>query len=191
MTTWQKIKDFVFFPVRIFFEHDTVRKLGLTSLQDERYNVCLPFIKGNVLDIGCGIGNKFIKKIGKGVGLDPYPWPGVDVVASAEQMPFEDKKFDIITMMGALRYIKNREAALREIKRVLKDDGLLLVLENHPILNQIRHALVWWDPYPLYAHGSRDLTKKNMEKIMERNGLRPKKLVKYVYGLSRMYVISK
>jgi SAM-dependent methyltransferase len=186
----QKIKDFIFFPVRIFFEHETVRKLGLTSLQDERFRACFPFIRGNVLDIGCGAGNKFIKTIGKGIGLDSYPWPGVDVVADVEHIPFGDKTFDVITMMGTLRYIKNRDAALNEIKRVLKDDGLLLILENSPIMNRVRHALIWWNPYRGMRE-NKDLTKKNMKKIIERNNLKLAKIAKYVYGLSRMYVVSK
>jgi SAM-dependent methyltransferase len=190
-TALQKIKDFIFFPLRIFFEHETVRKLGLTSLQDERFNACLPFLKGDVLDIGCGVGNKFIKRIGRGVGLDSYPWAGVDIVASAEQTPFEDKKFDIVTIIGTLSYIKNRDLALREIKRVLKDDGLLLILENHPIMNRIRFPLIWWwYPYKEIPD-VKNLTKSNMEALLKKNSLKLKKIVKYVYGLSRMYVVSK
>ena len=190
-TLFQKIKDFLFFPVRILFEHETVEKLGLTSFRSERFRACLPFVKGNVLDIGCGKGNEFIRMIKKGIGLDFNPWPGVDVVASAEQMPFDDKMFDTVTMMVSFRYIKNREVAMREIKRVLKDDGLLLILENCPFVNRLRLVLIrWWNPYK-NMYEKNDLTKKNMKKIIEQNDLKLTKIVRYIYGFGRLYVISR
>ncbi|MFH0852538.1 MAG: methyltransferase domain-containing protein [bacterium] len=189
-TTWQKIKDFIFFPLRVFFNHETVKKLGLTSFQEERFNVCLPYVRGRVLDIGCGQGNKFIKMIGGGVGLDPHSWPGVDVVAPAEKLPFEDKTFDVVTLMVTISYVKDRDRALGEIRRVLKDDGCLLISESPPVFDMIRRALIWWNPYQRMPK-SMDLTGKNMLKLIEKNDLKLVKIVRYIYGLSRLYVISK
>lgn len=186
----QAIKDFVFFPIRVLFEHDRVQKLGLTPLRDERFNVCLPYVKGEVLDIGCGKGNKFIKKLGRGIGLDPYFKSGVDVMAKAEKMPFADKKFQTITMMVILRYIEDRNKAIKEIHRVLGDDGLVLILENHPFLNTLRSALIWWDPYKKIK-SKRGLTKKEIINLAEASGFKLAKTVRYIYGLGAMYVLAK
>ena len=134
---FQTIKDFVFLPIRFFFNHQIVEKLGLTSVQEERFNVCLPFVKGEVLDVGCGPGNKFIKKLGRGIGLDPNFSEEVDIVAEVEKMPFSDKKFQTITIMVSLRYFRDKNKAMKEVFRVLSDDGQVLILENHPFLNKI------------------------------------------------------
>lgn len=190
---FQKIKDFIFFPLRFFLNHETVKRLGLTSLQDERFNVCLPFVKkwgGNCLDIGCGKGNKFIKMLGYGVGLDPYFPEDADVAANAENMPFAGKEFKIITMMGTLRYIKDRVGAMKEIYRVLADDGLVLILETCPLLNTIRHRLIWWNPYK-GMEISRGVKRKEIIELAEVNQLKLVKTVRYVYGLSAMYILAK
>jgi SAM-dependent methyltransferase len=188
----QSIMDLIFFPIRCFFDHKIVSKFGLTSLQTERYNVCMPYIKGNLLDIGCGIGNKFIKKIGHGIGMDPFCTQDVDIVAEAGKMPFYNNQFQTITLMGSLRYMENRLDAMQEINRVIDDDGLLLILENHPLTNLIRAILIWWDPYIVKGINSgKGITTKEMVELGNASKFRLKAKVRYVYGISIMYVFTK
>ena len=179
-----------FSPIRVFFSHQTVEKLGLTSIQEERFNVCLPFVKGEVLDVGCGPGNKFIKKLGRGIGLDPNFSKDTDVVARAEKIPFADKEFQTITMMVTLRYVEDKIAALKESHRVLADDGLLLILENHPFLNTFRQTLIWWDPCR-GLKSKQGLTKKEIVSLAESSDFKLVKKFRYIYGLSVMYILSK
>ncbi len=47
-------------------------------------------------------------------------------VADAEHLPYGDKSFDAVIIANALHIVPNPEKALREIDRVLKDDGLLI-----------------------------------------------------------------
>lgn len=47
-------------------------------------------------------------------------------VADATSLRFEDKSFDVVVIANALHIIPNPEKALTEIRRVLKDDGLLI-----------------------------------------------------------------
>lgn len=188
----QSIKDFVFFPIRALFSHETVEKLGLTSIRQERFNVCLPYLRDKVLDIGCGPGNKFIKKLGRGIGLDPYFSKNADVVAGAEKMPFADKEFQTITIMVTLRLVEDKLAALKESHRVLTDDGFLLILENHPFLNSFRQALLWWDPcIGKGLKAKQGLTKKEIVSLAESSGFKLVKRVRYIYGLSLMYILAK
>ncbi len=49
--------------------------------------------------------------------------------ADSENLPFEDNSFDIVTVAFGVRNFENLEKGLREIYRVLKKDGKLLVLE--------------------------------------------------------------
>ncbi len=54
----------------------------------------------------------------------------VEVVqADAQYLPFEDNSFDCVTMAFGLRNVTDKDKALREIQRVLKPGGKLLVLE--------------------------------------------------------------
>ena len=45
--------------------------------------------------------------------------------ANAEDLPFDDNSFDAIWTITVLEHVPNPEKALREIRRVLKPDGLL------------------------------------------------------------------
>lgn len=48
-------------------------------------------------------------------------------------MPFEDAKFDLVLTCGALEYVPLDEG-IAELARVLKKDGLLILIPNHPSL---------------------------------------------------------
>lgn len=52
------------------------------------------------------------------------------VLANAEDLsPFEDNRFDLVTISFGLRNVTDKDAALRSMYRVLKPGGRLLVLE--------------------------------------------------------------
>lgn len=51
------------------------------------------------------------------------------MVADAMNLPFEDGRFDVLTVAFGLRNMENWEEALREMGRVLKPGGHLLVLD--------------------------------------------------------------
>ncbi len=51
------------------------------------------------------------------------------VVCDAEQLPFADGHFDLVSVAFGLRNMTHKERAIAEMARVLKDGGRLLVLE--------------------------------------------------------------
>lgn len=60
------------------------------------------------------------------------------VQANAEELPFPDNHFDIVTIAFGLRNVTNKDKALASIFRVLKPGGRLLVLEfSKPIYNPV------------------------------------------------------
>ena len=62
------------------------------------------------------------------------------VAAGAERMPFEDASFDIVTSLNSLDHVDDLEAAVGEIKRVLRPGGhLVLVVE-------VGHEHTWTEP---------------------------------------------
>jgi demethylmenaquinone methyltransferase/2-methoxy-6-polyprenyl-1,4-benzoquinol methylase len=53
----------------------------------------------------------------------------VYAIANAEMLPFEDGEFDAVTMAFGLRNVTDKDAALREMNRVLRPGGKAMILE--------------------------------------------------------------
>ena len=51
------------------------------------------------------------------------------VEANAEQLPFDDEQFDVVTMAFGLRNVTDKKQALAELRRVIKPGGMALVME--------------------------------------------------------------
>jgi len=59
-------------------------------------------------------------------------------LANAEELPFEENTFDLVTMAFGLRNVTDQQQALKEIYRVLKVGGKCLVLEfSKPVLRPL------------------------------------------------------
>ena len=67
------------------------------------------------------------------------------VVCDAEKLPFPDGHFDLVSVAFGLRNMTHKDAALREMARVLKERGKLLVLEFSQVAAPLRKA------YDLYS----------------------------------------
>ena len=63
----------------------------------------------------------------------------------AEKLPFPDHHFDCVCVSFGLRNMTHKDAALREMARVLKEGGKLLVLEFSEVAKPLRKA------YDLYS----------------------------------------
>ncbi|MDO4182906.1 MAG: bifunctional demethylmenaquinone methyltransferase/2-methoxy-6-polyprenyl-1,4-benzoquinol methylase UbiE [Coriobacteriia bacterium] len=65
-------------------------------------------------------------------------------VVDAQNMPFEDESFDVLTMAYGIRNMPERERALREMHRVLKPGGQLVCLEfstpQNPVWRGLYHV---------------------------------------------------
>jgi ubiquinone/menaquinone biosynthesis C-methylase UbiE len=104
-----------------------------------------------VLDVGCGAGvdtlfsAKMTGPSGKAVGVDITPAmlekakenlskTNLKNVTfkegSAENLPFTDEDFDVVTSNGALNLVLDKPKAFAEIYRVLRPDGRLMVADE-------------------------------------------------------------
>lgn len=96
----------------------------------------------HVLDVGCGPGIYYEKLIAHVpdavyVGLDlmptmiqRHPAPERIIISDAEQLPFPDDYFDVVMANHMLYHVRDIEAVLNEMKRVLKPDGLIVTATN-------------------------------------------------------------
>ncbi len=116
------------------------------KIRDEEWRYLINEIpqNSNFLDVGCGSGyamaRAFSDKNCIVVGIDPEPGAhGVgrfikDLVSVsnihkgyAENLPFEDHTFDVVFSSHVLEHVENEIRSLKEMKRVLKDDGILII----------------------------------------------------------------
>ena len=59
-------------------------------------------------------------------------------IANAEQLPFEDNSFDVVTIAFGLRNVADKKKALSEMLRVIKPGGKVMVMEfSQPQLESI------------------------------------------------------
>jgi len=117
--------------------HDTIG----SYLKKKRLNKVLPFIEGKLLDLGCG-NNALVRQYGNGIGVDVYDWGDVDVIVKdSSQLPFDDEFFDTVAIIAALNHIPNRNDVIKEIHRVLKNNGKLLITMIPPGISKIWHLM--------------------------------------------------
>jgi len=65
-------------------------------------------------------------------------------VCDAERLPFASGSFDLVTVAFGLRNMTHKDAALREICRVLRPGGRLLVLEFSKVPEILRKPYDWY-----------------------------------------------
>ena len=65
-------------------------------------------------------------------------------VCDAEQLPFADQHFDLVCVAFGLRNMTHKDRALREMARVLKPGGKLLVLEFSKVAAPLTKAYDWY-----------------------------------------------
>lgn len=113
----------------------------------EKYNNC------KLLDIGCGWEAKLLKSIENyidyGVGIDFKPpklkTKKLETIESVleKELPFENESFDVVTMLAVLEHLSYPEDILKEIYRVLKKDGRLIITVPSKIAKPILEFLAY------------------------------------------------
>jgi SAM-dependent methyltransferase len=134
-----------------------------------------------VLDAGCGTG-ALLDRLEERVGTEVY---GLDfsgqalaytrqrghrhlVQADLTRLPFPDGTFDVITALDVVEHIREDEGALREVNRVLRPGGVLLV--SVPAFRFL------WGPHDIALQHFRRYTTGELGRLMRRTGFRVSKL---------------
>ena len=65
-------------------------------------------------------------------------------MCDAESLPFPDQHFDVVSVAFGLRNMTHKDVALKEMCRVLKPGGKLLVLEFSKVARPLAKAYDWY-----------------------------------------------
>ncbi len=66
------------------------------------------------------------------------------VACDAEHLPFADNQFDVVSVAFGLRNMTHKDLALKEMNRVLRPGGRLLVLEFSKVAEPLRPVYDWY-----------------------------------------------
>lgn len=162
----------------------------------------------NCLDVGCASGYMLseIAKVFPGpeyIGVDIYDkaidhakktYPDLKFkVASAEKLPFKDSAFDLILFYETIEHVEHPEACLKELRRVLKKKGtLILTMDSGNWLFRIVW-LIWentrgriWKGAHLHPfhHGE-------LERVIKRSRFKVKNKIFSLLGMEVTFVVKK
>lgn len=161
-----------------------------------------------VLDVGCASGY-MVSEISKHfpdakyTGIDSYDkavthgkkiYPHIKFkIANAEKLPFKKGDFDLLICYETIEHITNPLKALKEMKRVLKKDGtLILTMDSGSLL----FRMVWfvwentkgkvWKGAHLHPFHHEELTE-----IIKKSGFKIKQKIFSHLGMEVTFVLSK
>jgi ubiquinone/menaquinone biosynthesis C-methylase UbiE len=135
-----------------------IDKLGHVFRGDER-----------LLDSGCGDGGVarlLRERVGQVIGVDVEPSPawndGVGLTfrsADAEELPFEGRSFDVVHSKDSLHHMEAPDRALAEYRRVLRRDGVALIVEAN------RYNPIFY-PHMTLALGHQHFTRARFQELV-------------------------
>lgn len=163
--------------------------------------------KGNLLDVGCGEGLflELARKDGwnvTGTEISPfatrYGKEKLDLnllEGDLIDIRLSDKTFDVVTLWHVLEHTTKPIVILKEIRRILKDDGVFILavpnINNHP--SRWMYRLVKGKRMHLFDPKDRELhlyhfTPKTIRLVLEEAGFKVKKIVPDL-GIVRCHIM--
>ena len=120
---------------RVFFEktYQFIKNIALAN-KLKLINNCAPK-KGNLLDVGAGTGDFLLTAKNNGwntIGFEPNSKAkemaqkkGINFTEKTADL--QDNSFDVITMWHVLEHVLDLEIQIKELKRLVKKDGTIIV----------------------------------------------------------------
>lgn len=160
--------------------------------------------KGRILDIGAGTGDflSVAKQNGwQTIGVEPSD--KAKAIASKKEVSFvedtaelESHSFDVVTMWHVLEHVPNLENQIKELKRLLKPNGSLIVAVPNFKSYDAKHYGAFWAAYDVPIHFWH-FSKKAIKALFDKEGMELLKVLPmkfdsfYVSLLSEKYKFGK
>lgn len=124
-----------------YYQANTAYAVFLSALPEQMYQKYIDHLwvdGGKTLDVGCGVGaavRALTVRGGEIDGIDPCEpaierarhGPGTFWIGEATALPFQDASFDSVGSFTVLEHTSQPEVVLREMVRVLKPGGRIVV----------------------------------------------------------------
>ena len=205
-------------------DYDRMNRM-MTAGLDRRWRIsAVQGLHGKVLDVACGTGDMAVELMKQGCSVT-----GVDIseemlaiakgkvpsatclVADAEHLPFEDESFDAVTCAFGVRNFVHLEQGIREMLRVLKPGGRMVILElatpDSPLIRPFynlytRHIIPWLGQHLAGSREAYTYLPQSIDRFPKGNaflqmvdkiaqGSLKAQERKYTFGVCRLYLIEK
>ena len=156
--------------------------------------------KGRILDIGAGTGDFLIVAKNDGwqtVGIEPSDrakgiaiGKGISFVENTTEL--ENQSFDVITMWHVLEHVPDLDFQIKELKRLLKPEGTLIVAVPNFKSFDAKHYGTYWAAFDVPIHFWH-FSKKAIQMLFEKENMKLEKVLPmkfdsfYVSLLSEKY----
>jgi 2-polyprenyl-3-methyl-5-hydroxy-6-metoxy-1,4-benzoquinol methylase len=152
------------------------------------YKPALELIKnikhGKALELGCGLGEFSIKL--KKLGFNVFCTDGsAEYVKKVQKLGFKAKKadfnsklpvksssFGLVSCLEVIEHLENAEQFVKEIKRVLKNKGYLLISTPNYAFLGVRLKILFGSTMPDEGYHFRFFTYKSLVGLLEKEGFK-------------------
>jgi 2-polyprenyl-3-methyl-5-hydroxy-6-metoxy-1,4-benzoquinol methylase len=174
-------------------------------LRKLRIKRILPVLKQfpecKLLDVGCGWEARLLKQVephvASGTGID-FKAPDIrtDKITTIsatlnDSLPFLDNSFNVVTLMAVLEHLEKPDAILREIHRVLQNDGILIGTvpskASKPVLEFLSYKLNIVNPEEIRDH-KQYFDKKSLMEILTKAGFINIKHRYFQFGMNNFFM---
>jgi len=157
-----------------------------TYLSNKRNSVVIPYINGLLIDIACGDGQLLKLYSGPSHGVDIKDYGNTDYVLNDfSKLPLEANVYDTATIIASLNYFDNPIPVLKEINRILKPSGKLIITMPNSMLMKIWHKIR--EPWVFHTGYS----KKRINKFLNSAGFTLSTHDIFLFGINNIYIAKK
>lgn len=173
---------------------------GLVSpfLRSARMKAAIPWLRGDVLDIGCGTGLLSTMVTGSYFGHD------IDSVALetarvrypqhrfSTEMP-RGEKFDTVVALALIEHLKEPDQAVAEWAKLLRGGGRVVMTTPHRAFRAIHDAGAKIGLFSADAADEHEemFDRQGLHELAEKAGLRIVKYKRFLFGANQLIVLEK
>lgn len=153
--------------------------------------------RGSLLDIGAGTGDFLVTAKASGwqtIGIEPNEnakklaiSKGISFKKNIESI--DNQLFDVITMWHVLEHVPDVEHQIKELKRLLKPNGTIIIAVPNYKSFDAQHYGEHWAAYDVPRH-LWHFSKKSIEKLVSRENLKLVKILPMVFDSFYVSLLS-